>query len=105
MVTDRIERLPSYTALDAGLTGLRNVEKEEMHPFNGYAVDRDHTVVITVEDGRFLVSTTWRENPLSREASAVVTLEKGMFALFLPGEPYAVKDEDGNGSASMYVLR
>ena len=103
MVLDRLKSIGRYHSLDEALARLQDVPAEPIPAFYGYRVS-DSTVVFTVERKRLIASTTWRENPGSREASAAAAASEGDFVLFLPGEPYLVKAEDEDTEASMRIL-
>ena len=91
MVVDRMRNVGKYSALSEGIRGIGSLKPAKMPDFYGYRTDKDHTVVFSVLGGSVLFSTSWRENPDSREPLAAVTAQEGSFVLFLPGEPYLVK--------------
>lgn len=101
MVVDSLSRLLSYRALCPGLSSL--MVQSTLPEFTEYKVDREHIALFSVMEGVFLASTTWRENPLSREPVAALRLETGMFALYLPGEPFLVKQLEP-GQIDFYLL-
>ena len=100
MVSDRIENLHLYSQLSEGIAEIERMIPEEAGKCDGYSVDREHTVIFIVDSSKALFSTSWRENPDSREPLSAVTAFSGSFVLFLPGEPYLAKI--GDASVRMY---
>ena len=99
MIVDRLSRLGLYKELSPSLCSLE--KKSPVPEFSSYEVDKDHFALFAVREGQYLASTTWRENPYSREPVAAVKLGPSSFALFLPGEPYLVR-ETVPGSLELY---
>lgn len=91
MVSDKLENLHLYSPLAEGLSRFHEKSPEPLQERDGYSVDRKHTVLFIVDSLSAVFSTSWRENPDSREPLAAVTAQEGSFVLFLPGEPYLVK--------------
>ena len=100
MVSDKLENLHLYSPLAEGLSRFQEKSPEMLQERDGYSVDRKHTVLFIVDSLSAVFSTSWRENPDSREPLAAVTVQEGSFVLFLPGEPYLVKT--GEASVRMY---
>ena len=100
MVSDKLENLHLYSPLAEGLSRFQEKSPEPLQERDGYSVDRKHTVLFIVDSLSAVFSTSWRENPYSREPLAAVTAQEGSFVLFLPGEPYLVKA--GEASVRMY---
>lgn len=96
MLLDKCDRLKEYYSLDDRLRNIHSKESEEIHEFNGFEVDKKSSCLFTVNKGSALFATSWRENPLSREATAVVNATGGDFVLYLPGEPMLVKLQEGS---------
>ena len=103
MVLDELRNLSSYFPLDDSLRTLTDAAAAELPPFHGFMTDREHSTVFMVEDGSITASTTWRENPISRDVTAVVRATEGMFVLYLPGEPFLVKADTEDTKAVMLV--
>ena len=100
MVSDKLENLHLYSPLAEGLIRFQEKSPVPLQGKDGYSVDRKHTVLFVVDSFTAVFSTSWRENPDSREPLAAVTVQEGSFVLFLPGEPYLVKA--GEASVRMY---
>ena len=100
MVSDKLENLHLYSPLAEGLSRFHEKSPEPLQERDGYSVDRKHTVLFIVDSLSAVFSTSWRENPDSREPLAAVTAQEGSFVLFLPGEPYLVKAREA--SVRMY---
>ena len=103
MILDNISRLNSYRTLCPELSSLERRCPLDISCFDEYAVDKEHFALFLVDGGGYLASTTWRENPYSREAVAALRLSSGQFVLFLPGEPYLLR-ELVPGNPRFYLL-
>ena len=103
MVLDELRNLSSYFPLDDSLRTLTDAAAAELPPFHGFMTDRERSTVFMVEDGSITASTTWRENPISRDVTAAVRATEGMFVLYLPGEPFLVKADTEDTKAVMLV--
>ena len=104
MVIDRMRNVSRYAMLSEGLRKIAAARSCPVPDFHGYRTDRDHTVVFSVTAGEAVFSTSWRENPDSRDAKAVVRASAGDFVLFLPGEPFIMRPVSAEPEISMYVL-
>ena len=104
MVIDKMRNVCKYSALSEDIRRMDELKPSALPDFYGYRVDRKHTAVFSVLSGSVLFSTTWRENPESRDANAAVTAKSGDFVLFLPGEPFMMRADDG-AVIDMYALR
>lgn len=104
MVVDDVRNLQSYHALDERIRHIAEYTSEEIPVFHGFHRDCEHTVIFTVERGSVTASTSWRENPGSRDVTAAVRAEAGMFVLYLPGEPFIVRSECDETEAVMRTL-
>ena len=104
MVIDRMRNLCKYRTLSEGIQAMDGRCRASIPDFYGYRTDKDHTVVFSVSEGSALFSTSWRENPGSRDANAAVRASAGDFVLFLPGEPFMMRADDG-AVIDMYALR
>ncbi len=104
MVVDKMRNVGKYSALSEDIRRIGQLSPSHLPDFYGYRVDREHTVVFSVLSGDVLFSTSWRENPESRDANAAVTAAGGDFALFLPGEPFLMRPVSADADVSMYVL-
>lgn len=104
MVIDDIRRIGAYYPLDESLKWISSASADDIPVFHSFSVDREHTVVFTVERGSLLASTGWRETPEAMEATAAVRVMPGSFALYLPGEPFLVKAETEDTEATMRIV-
>lgn len=104
MVVDRMRNVGKYSALSEGIRGIGSLKPAKMPDFYGYRTDKDHTVVFSVLEGSVLFSTSWRENPDSRDANAAVVAKAGDFALFLPGEPFIMRSISDDAECDIYIL-
>lgn len=104
MVVDYVRNIRSYYSLDESLKEISSFDVKDVPDFHGFHRNEKHTVIFTVERGSITASTSWRENPDSREAIAAVKVRSGMFVLYLPGESYIIKYDTENTEASMRIL-
>ena len=104
MVKDRMKEIARYWSLSEGLRAISSSQASPLPDFHGFRTDRSHTVVFVLSRGSASFSTSWRENPDSREATAVVRASAGDFVLYLPGEPYIMRSDDPELELSMYLL-
>ena len=102
MVIDTLGNLRKYRTLSEGLSSLSELPVEDIPVFRGFLVDKEHTLLFTVERGSITATTSWRESPESRDVTAAVHVPAGSFILYLPGEPFLVKAESEDTEA---VLR
>ena len=102
MVVDALANLSKYRTLSESFASLGSLHVEDLPVFRDFMVDKDHTLLFTVESGAITAATTWRESPDSKEVTAAATVKQGCFVLYLPGEPYLVKAERADAEA---VLR
>ena len=104
MVVDRMRNVGKYNALSEDIRRIGSLSPSALPDFDGYRVDKDHTVIFSVISGNAVFSTSWRENPDSRDANAAVKAIGGDFALFLPGEPFLMRTLSDDAEVDMYVL-
>ena len=104
MVVDKMRNVGKFSALSEDIRRIGQLSPSHLPDFYGYRVDREHTVVFSVLSGDVLFSTSWRENPESRDANAAAAAAGGDFALFLPGEPFLMRPVSADAEVSMYVL-
>lgn len=104
MVKDRMKEIARYRALSEGIRDISSAPSSPVPDFHGFRTDRSHTVIFVLSRGSAVFSTSWRENPDSCEAKAVVRASAGDFVLYLPGEPYIMRSDDPELELSMYLL-
>ncbi len=104
MVIDKMRNMCKYSALSEDIRRMDELKPSALPDFYGYRVDRKHTAVFSVLSGSVLFSTTWRENPESRDANAAVTAKSGDFVLFLPGEPFLMRILSDEADVDMFCL-
>ncbi len=104
MVIDKMRNVCKYSALSEDIRRMDELKPSALPDFYGYRVDRKHTAVFSVLSGSVLFSTTWRENPESRDANAAVTAKSGDFVLFLPGEPFLMRILSDEADVDMFCL-
>ena len=104
MVIDKMRNVCKYSALSEDIRRMDELKRSALPDFYGYRVDRKHTAVFSVLSGSVLFSTTWRENPESRDANAAVTAKSGDFVLFLPGEPFLMRILSDEADVDMFCL-
>ncbi len=104
MVVDEGRNLHLYFPLDEALKSISKAEVLPIPEFHSFQINRSHTVIFTVEKGSVTAATSWRENPDSREVTGAVSLESGMFAIYLPGEPFLVKCDTEDTEAVMRIV-
>ena len=104
MVIDKMRNVCKYSALSEDIRRMDELKPFALPDFYGYRVDRKHTAVFSVLSGSVLFSTTWRENPESRDANAAVTAKSGDFVLFLPGEPFLMRILSDEADVDMFCL-
>ena len=100
-----MRNLRFFFPLDEALRNVSESEVKEIPVFHSFHVDKKNTVIFTVERGSLTATTSWRENPESRDVTAAVKVRSGEFVLFLPGEPFLVKCDTEDTEAVMRVLR
>ena len=101
MVKDSLDNIRRYYGLVDKLDSFR---EEDIPAFYGFIEDREYPRLFIVRRGSAVFATSWRENPLSREATGAITASEGEFVLYLPGEPILVKTAE-DSSVSMCILR
>ena len=99
-----MKEISRYGTLSEGIRDIASAHSVPVPDFHGFRIDRSHTVVFVLSRGSAVFSTSWRENPDSREAKAVVTASAGDFVLYLPGEPFIMRSDDPGLELSMYLL-
>ena len=104
MVIDKMRNVCKYSALSEDIRRMDELKPSALPDFYGYRVDRKHTAIFSVLSGSVLFSTTWRENPESRDANAAVTAKSGDFVLFLPGEPFLMRILSDEADVDMFCL-
>lgn len=104
MVSDTLSNLSLYYPLDEELRKLSLYEGKELPSFYTFHTDKKQSVIFTVERGKAVASTSWRETPDSMEAISALYVKAGSFVLFLPGERFIVKANDENTEITMRVL-
>ena len=104
MLSDNLENLNRYISLDEAIRDDALSNEEELPAFHGFMKDNEHSVLFIAREGGGIASTSWRETPLSREATAALRFKEEDFVLFLPGEPFIVKAEDEMSRITMRVL-
>lgn len=104
MVIDKMRNVCKYSALSEDIRRMDELKPSALPDFYGYRVDRKHTAVFSVLSGSVLFSTTWRENPESRDANAAVIAKSGDFVLFLPGEPFLMRILSDEADVDMFCL-
>ncbi len=103
MLKDTTDNLERYYPLDNSLSTYSSGDGVKVDSFSEFIVDKEHTVLFTVENGGGSFATSWRENELNREVLAVMRAKTGEFVLYLPGEPYLVKCDE-NSSIRFWSL-
>ncbi len=93
MLKDRIENIDKYYSLDNSLRDFSNEVLLSAKEEESFSCDKLHTTLFFVEDGKSSFATSWRENELNREVLAVMRAQKGEFVLYLPGEPYVIRND------------
>ena len=104
MVKDRMKEISRYWSLSEGLRDISSSQASPLPDFHGYRTDRSHTVMFVLSRGSASFSTSWRENPDSRDANAAVVAKAGDFALFLPGEPFIMRSISDDAECDIYIL-
>ncbi len=104
MVKDSVNSLKSYYSLDDRLANLNQYESVEVPQFNGFNLDKCFSHIYLVNKGEAQFATSWRENPDSRDVTALVVAKAGEFVLYLPGEPMLVKCGE-DSEVSLFVLK
>lgn len=95
MLKDNIKNIDRFIFLDPLLDGFRRDEMHEALPPESFICDRDNTTLFLVEKGRCSFALGWRENENNREVLAVMNALENEFVLYLPGEPYTFRSDDG----------
>lgn len=95
MLKDNISNIDRYTSLDPVLRSFKRDDMIDLPPTENFVVDRECTTLLFVEKGRCSFSLSWRENENNREVLAVMDTKEGEFVLYLPGEPYTARPQDG----------
>ena len=95
MVKDKLENLYNYVGLDDRIKNINSFRLEKNRDYKSFVVDKEATNIFLVTKGKVNAATGWRDNRENREVTGVVTLEKGEFVLYLPGEPFALNTADG----------
>ncbi len=103
MLSDKCLNLREYFSLDEKLKNIALKDSDEIPEFNSFIVDRSCSYLFTVNKGEAFFATSWRENPSSMEALAVIDAKQGEFVLYLPGEPIIAKAGEGS-EVSLYKL-
>lgn len=96
MVKDREEDIQKYVALDERLKHLDSYIPTQLKAFREFSIDRECSNLFVVREGRASAATGWRENRENREVTGAVMAEKGEFVFYLPGEPMALKADEGS---------
>ena len=92
---DKLENLVNYVGLDDRIRNINSFRLEKNRDYKSFVVDKEATNIFLVTKGKVNAATGWRDNRENREVTGVVTLEKGEFVLYLPGEPFALNTADG----------
>ena len=71
---------------------------EDMETFD---VNRKYCTLFVSEEDGGQAAVSWRENSITKDVLAAVSLTKGTFALFLPGERFIFR---GSARVRKYVL-
>lgn len=85
----------NYSCLDDDISRFSKEKSTVVSSSSSFEVDKNKSSIFYVERGEAVFATSWRENENNREVLAAVRAEEGEFVLYLPGEPFAVKDYDG----------
>lgn len=89
MIYGDSESLSRYSALVPSLDRIDKILFSYAQEMDSFECDEKLcTLFIALEDGGH-VACGWRENGMSNDILGAVTLSKGDFALFLPGERFA----------------
>lgn len=92
MISDSLDKLSSYEPLVPGIARLEGLLPTYLEEMEDYECDRTMcTLLIPTE--RTTVACGWREDPLSHDVVAALSVDKGSFVLFLPGERYICRSE------------
>lgn len=92
MLKDKIDNLNKYYSLDDNLRLFSSDKLSDVtSDMESFLVDRAHSMLFVVENGKASFATSWRENELNREVTGVMTAENEEFVLYLPGEPYILR--------------
>lgn len=94
MIKDKIENINKYIGLDDRLRNIDRYKNEKNRQYREFSVDKEATNIFIVNSKSITAATGWRENRENREVTGVMTVNEGEFVLYLPGEPFALKNED-----------
>lgn len=94
MVKDLTTKREEYSSLDYRIKDIDKYKKEEVKSSTSFIKD-DVTHYYSVENGEVLFATSWRESKTNDEVTATMKVGEGNFVLYLPGEKFALKLEEG----------
>ncbi len=101
MIFDKTANLEKYYPLCESLrniSGLLFSQAEDMETFD---VNRKCCTLFVCEEDGSRVASSWREDGITKDVLAAVSLTEGTFAFFLPGERFIFR---GDARVRKYVL-
>lgn len=101
MIFDETANLEKYYPVCESLRNLSSVLSSPAEDMEIFDVNRKYCTLFVSEEDGSQAAVSWRANSISKDVLAAVSLTKGTFALFLPGERFIFR---GSARVRKYVL-
>ena len=101
MIFDETANLEKYYPVCESLRNLSSVLSSPAEDMETFDVNRKYCTLFVCEEDGGQAAVSWRENSITKDVLAALSLTKGTFALFLPGERFIFR---GSARVRKYVL-